>query len=128
MSPGEADKAVELIDAALAAEGALTRAQLDDVIRPAGIRTEGQALVHILARASVRGLIVRGPVIGRQHAFVRVRDWLGRVPARFSAGQVRSRRGPGRAGPSLPGRTCPGRAIVTWPSGRAFRCATRGAA
>lgn len=84
VSPGEADKAVELIDAALAAEGALTRAQLGDVISPAGIRTQGQALVHILARASVRGLIVRGPVIGRQHAFVRVRDWLGPAPARFS--------------------------------------------
>lgn len=83
VSPSEADKAVELIDAALAASGALTRAQLDDVIRPAGIRTQGQALVHILARASVRGLIVRGPVIGRQHAFVRVRDWLGPAPARF---------------------------------------------
>jgi hypothetical protein len=83
VSPGDADKAVDLIDAALAASGALTRAQLDDVIGTAGIRTQGQALVHILARASVRGLIVRGPVIGRQHAFVRVRDWLGPAPARF---------------------------------------------
>jgi winged helix DNA-binding protein len=79
----EADKAVGLIDAALAADGPLTRSQLGDVIAAAGIRTEGQALVHILARASIRGHIIRGPMVGRQHAFVRVGDWLGSPPARF---------------------------------------------
>jgi hypothetical protein len=79
----EADKAVGLIDAALAADGPLTRSQLGDVIAAAGIRTEGQALVHILARASIRGLIIRGPMIGRQHGFVRVGDWLGPPPSRF---------------------------------------------
>jgi len=79
----EADKAVGLIDAALAADGPLTRSQLSEVIAGAGIRTEGQAIVHILARASIRGLIIRGPMVGRQHAFVRVADWLGRPPARF---------------------------------------------
>ena len=79
----EADKAVGLIDAALAADGPLTRAQLADVIAAAGIRTEGQAIVHILAHASIRGLIIRGPMAGRQHAFVRVADWLGPPPARF---------------------------------------------
>jgi Winged helix DNA-binding domain len=79
----EADKAVGLIDAALAADGPLTRSQLGEVIAAAGIRTEGQAIVHILARASIRGLIIRGPMVGRQHAFVRVADWLGRPPARF---------------------------------------------
>ncbi len=84
VSADDADKAVGLIDAALGADGPLTRAQLDDVIAATGIRTEGQALVHILARASIRGLIIRGPMVGRQHAFVRVSDWLGAPPARFS--------------------------------------------
>lgn len=79
----EADKAAGLIDAALAADGPLTRAQLGEVIADAGIRTEGQAIVHILARASIRGLIIRGPVVGSQQAFVRVGDWLGPPPARF---------------------------------------------
>jgi hypothetical protein len=78
-----AAKAVGLIDAALAAEGPLTRAQLRGRVAAAGIRAEGQALVHLLAKASVRGLIVRGPMVGRQHAFVRVGDWLGRPPPRF---------------------------------------------
>jgi len=79
----DAEAAIGLIDAALAADGPLTRAQLGDRIAAAGIRTQGQALVHLLAKASVRGLIVRGPMAGRQHAFVRVSDWLGPPPARF---------------------------------------------
>jgi len=80
----DADKAVGVIDAALAADGPLTRAQLGRAIGSAGIRTEGQALVHLLARASVRGIIIRGPMVGRDHAFVRVSDWLGAPPARFA--------------------------------------------
>jgi len=79
----DAETAIGLIDGALADDGPLTRAQLGDRVAAAGIRTQGQALVHLLAKASVRGLIVRGPMVGRQHAFVRVSDWLGRPPARF---------------------------------------------
>ena len=37
-------------------------------------------MVHILALASIRGLIVRGPVAGRDQAFVLARDWLGAPP------------------------------------------------
>jgi hypothetical protein len=44
------------------------------------VRTDGQALVHILFLAALRGLIVRGPMVGRQHAYVLVRDWLGPTP------------------------------------------------
>ena len=83
ISADVADRAVTVIDAALAADGPLTRGQLAERIDVAGIRTQGQALVHLLAAATVRGLIVRGPMIGREHAFVRVGDWLGAAPARF---------------------------------------------
>ena len=85
---GDTDTAVEVIDAALAADGPMTRAQLADRLAAAGIATQGQILVHLLAAASLRGLIVRGPVIGRQHAFVRVSDWLGAPPARFAPGRL----------------------------------------
>ncbi len=78
--PDDAERGVAAIVRALADEGPLTRAQLRDRVAAAGVRTEGQALVHILALASLRGLIVRGPMAGRQHAFVLVRDWLGRPP------------------------------------------------
>ena len=77
-----------MIDAALADDGPMTRAQLADRLAAAGIATQGQILVHLLAEASVRGLIVRGPVIGRHHAFVRVGDWLGAPPARFAPGRL----------------------------------------
>jgi len=82
VSEDDTGRAVGVIDGELA-DGPRTRNQLAEVIGSAGIRTEGQALVYLLARASVRGLIVRGPVIGGQHAFVRVRDWLGAPPGRF---------------------------------------------
>ena len=75
--PQDAERAVDAVQAALAADGPLTRAQLRGQVAAAGVRTEGQAMVHILALASIRGLIVRGPVAGRDQAFVLARDWLG---------------------------------------------------
>ena len=81
--PADADRAVGVIDAALAGDGPLTRDQLAGRVAAAGVRTQGQAMVHILYEASLRGLIIRGPMAGRQHAFVRVPDWLGPPPARF---------------------------------------------
>lgn len=81
--PADADKAVRLIDEALASDGPLTREQLADRVGQAGVRTEGQAMVHILAEASLRGVIVRGPMAGRRHAFARVADWLGAPPDPF---------------------------------------------
>jgi Winged helix DNA-binding domain len=62
---------------ALEREGPLTRNELRARIEAVGVRTAGQALVHLLMRATLEGLIVRGPMHGREHAFVLVRDWLG---------------------------------------------------
>ena len=83
VSQADTDRAVGVIDAALAADGPLTRADLRERIAAAGVRTQGQALVHLLASASLQGLIVRGPIAGREHAYVRVADWLGPRPAAF---------------------------------------------
>jgi hypothetical protein len=77
VSPEDAERAAKVIERSLAEEGPLTRAQLRERIAGAGVRTEGQALVHLLLLASLRGFIVRGPVVGGHHAFVLVRDWLG---------------------------------------------------
>jgi hypothetical protein len=75
--PGDAERAIAEVERALAADGPLTRDDLRARIDAIGVRTERQALVHILFAASLRGLIVRGPMIGAKHAFVLVRDWLG---------------------------------------------------
>jgi Winged helix DNA-binding domain len=73
----QADRAVATIERTLADEGPLTRAQLRERLDTAGIRTEGQAMLHLLFLAALRGVVVRGPMIGKQHAYVLVRDWLG---------------------------------------------------
>ena len=78
--PQDAERAVAAVRAAVAADGPLTRSQLRERVAAAGVRTEGQAMVHILALASLRGLIVRGPAAGRDQAFVLVQDWLGAPP------------------------------------------------
>jgi hypothetical protein len=79
--PDDADRAVAAIEAALAADGPLTRAQLRERVAATGIRTEGQALVHVLALAALRGRTVRGPMTGGEQAHVLVSDWLGAPPA-----------------------------------------------
>jgi hypothetical protein len=80
VTPDLGDKAVAVIDAALTAHGPMTRADLGERIAQAGVPVQGQRLVHLLYRAALRGLIVRGPMLGREHAFVTVRDWLGPAP------------------------------------------------
>ncbi len=75
--PNDAERGVAAIERALIAEGPLTRAQLGERIAAAGVRREGQALVHLLLLAGLRAVAVRGPVVGREHAYVHVRDWLG---------------------------------------------------
>jgi Winged helix DNA-binding domain len=78
VTPNAAERGVRAIERSLAEEGPMTRAQLRERIAAAGVRTEGQALVHLLLLASLRGLTVRGPMVGREHAYVLVRDWLDR--------------------------------------------------
>jgi hypothetical protein len=80
VSPDAAERGVSVIERALADAGPLTRVQLRERLDAAGVPTQGQALVHLLLLASLRGLIVRGPMLGSQHAFVLVRDWLGETP------------------------------------------------
>jgi len=80
--PDDADKGVAAVERALAEEGPLTREQLRERVDAAGVRTARQALVHVLTAATLRGLIVRGPMIGSRHAYVLARDWLGEEAAK----------------------------------------------
>jgi Winged helix DNA-binding domain len=81
VSANAADRAVAVIERSLAQDGPLTREQLAERIAAAGVPTEGQALVHLLMLASLRGLAVRGPMVGGRHAYALVRDWLGEPAA-----------------------------------------------
>lgn len=80
VSQSAADRGVSVVERSLAEEGPLSRAQLGERIAAAGVRTEGQALVHVLMLACLRGVAVRGPMVGRRHAYALVRDWLGPPP------------------------------------------------
>ena len=80
VSPAQADLGVDVVAAAVA-EGPRTRAQLRAVLDAAGVPTRGQALVHVLMAATLRGHVVRGPMVGGDHAYVSVRGWLGKPPA-----------------------------------------------
>lgn len=80
VSEAEADRALATIERVIADEGPLTRRQLRERLDAAGVRTEGQALIHLLFLAAVRGLIVRGPMVGKEHAYVLAREWIGERP------------------------------------------------
>ena len=78
------ERGVACIDRSLAEDGPLTRAQLRERLSSAGVRTEGQALVHLLFAAVTRGLAVMGPMVAGQHAFAHAKDWL---PGAAAAGR-----------------------------------------
>lgn len=77
VDPDAAERGVAAIARSLADDGPLTRDRLRERVAAADVRVEGQALVHLLMLASLRGLVVRGPMVGGDHAYVLTRDWLG---------------------------------------------------
>jgi Winged helix DNA-binding domain len=81
VSPDEAERALAAIERALVEEGPLTRLQLRERLESRRLPTEGQAMIHILFLATLRGIAVRGPMDGKQHAYALARDWLGPQPA-----------------------------------------------
>jgi winged helix DNA-binding protein len=87
VTPAVAERALAVVERALADEGPLTRAQLRDRLASKRIPTRGQALVQVLRLASLRGIAVRGPMAGREQAYVLVRDWLGE-PAPVERGRA----------------------------------------
>ncbi len=80
VSAAERERAVETIEGALVEEGPQTRVQLRDRLEAAGLKTAGQALIHLLFLATLRGIAIRGPMVGKEHAYALTRDWLGPQP------------------------------------------------
>jgi hypothetical protein len=72
-----AERAMVTIEKLLAEEGPLDGKDLRARLEGAGVRTEGQAFIHLMFLAAAHGILVRGPMVGKQHAYVLVRDWLG---------------------------------------------------
>ena len=80
VDPEQAERSVEIVVRSIEREGPLTRAELSTRLADAGVPTGGQAIYHQIGLASDRGLIVRGPIRGKEQCYVLVRDWLGDPP------------------------------------------------
>ena len=71
-----AERGVAEIARALA-EGPLSREQLRERVQAVRMPTAGQAFVHVVMLACLRGIAVRGPFVGKTQAYVLAHDWLG---------------------------------------------------
>ena len=76
VSPDAAEKGVAAIVRSLRRNGRQLRGELREQLEAQGIPVAGQAMVHLLLLASLRGLIVRGPMVRGGHAFVLTAEWL----------------------------------------------------
>lgn len=79
VTPAAAERGVEAIERALA-DGPRTRDELGEVVAGRRVQTAGQALVHLLMLASLRGIALRGPFARGRHAYVLAREWIGPPP------------------------------------------------
>jgi hypothetical protein len=77
VAPDAVERGVAVIVSSLAEEGPLTRAELAERLTSQGVPTGGQAIVHLIGVASLRGHVIRGPMRGREQCLVLTRDWLG---------------------------------------------------
>jgi Winged helix DNA-binding domain len=91
VSPAQTERGVDVVVAAVTTEEPQTRAQLRERLDEAGVPTKGQALVHLLLAASIRGHLVRGPMVGGEQAFVSVPDWFGVPPAALDRDEALAR-------------------------------------
>jgi len=77
VSEQAAERGMETIERALADEGPLTGPRLKEHLETAQVPIAGQAFIHLMFLSALRGVSVRGPMVGKQHAYALVRDWLG---------------------------------------------------
>jgi hypothetical protein len=81
VSEDAAEKALAALERALGEDGPQSGPELRRRLEAEGHPVAGQAFFHLCFRAGVLGILVRGPMIGKQHAYVLARDWLGESPA-----------------------------------------------
>jgi hypothetical protein len=77
------ERGLAVLERELAADGPLTRQELAERLRRARVPIGDGGLVQLMFRAGIEGLCIRGPMRGREHAYVLVRDWLPQSPRRL---------------------------------------------
>lgn len=80
VTEAQADRGVDIITEAVRSHGPQTRRELRERLDAGGVPTTGAALVHVLLAAALQEQVVRGPMRGKEHAFVAATDWLGDPP------------------------------------------------
>jgi hypothetical protein len=78
LAPGDDDKALEVIERALVAEGPLSRNEARKRVVSAGIELNQQTGLHIVGLATTSGMAIQGPDIGASPSLALRRDWLGK--------------------------------------------------
>ena len=77
VSGDDVGRAIRMIRRMLEREGPLTRPEIASRLSRAGIRTEGQAIAHLVWLAAADGTVCHGPDRDGERTFVLARDWLG---------------------------------------------------
>jgi hypothetical protein len=90
VSSRQATRGIDVVARAVD-DGPSTRAELRAALDRARVPTKGQALVHVLLAASLQGLVVRGPMIGKEHAFVSPTQWFGTPPTALDGDEALAR-------------------------------------
>jgi hypothetical protein len=91
VSAAQAERGIDVVVEAVSSDGPQTRPELRGRLVAAGVPTQGQALVHLLLALSLRGQVVRGPVVDGDQAYVGVRDWLGEPPPQMERAEALAR-------------------------------------
>lgn len=88
------DKSIDLLAAALAGGKRLTRTDALEVLARAGVDTSRQRGYHILAAASIHGVVCIAPHVGKDPTFVLLDDWAAdrNVPDRDESLAILARR------------------------------------
>jgi hypothetical protein len=66
---------------ALSEKGALTREEITTLLMANGLPYQGQATIHLIARAAWEGILCQGPDRGKQPTFVSFEGWVGAARA-----------------------------------------------
>ena len=74
-----AARGLDLLRAALAGEQELTRAEIIQRLDQAGLPAEGQAPIHLIARAALEGWLCQGPRRGRDETYTLSERWIGEL-------------------------------------------------
>ena len=86
----------------LAVKGPMTRAEIGDAFRTAGLPSDGQATPHLLRTASLLGLICFGPERDGETTHILIDDWLPQTDPPSDPGAELARRYFAAYGPATP--------------------------